>query len=129
MKKYMRSSKLRKIVVHCLDWSDEVDIDGDIFDDVYMEAATRVIEKNKDTPNFSVSIVMKCYDKKDENIPDKHFVYNTFFVLINAAMYAKAELLRLNFLKIHKIDIQKQGLKGYEPDTKQPPGSSNPSNN
>jgi hypothetical protein len=128
MKKSMKPSKLKKIVVKCLNWTDMVEIDGDIFDDVYMEAATRVVEKNRNTPDFSVSIVMMCYEKKDEKNSDKHICYNTYYVLVNAALYEKAELLRLNFLKTYAIDIQKQSLHGTEPGTEPNTGNAGDTN-
>lgn len=117
------SKKLKTIIVKCLDWFDKVDVDSEIHDDVYMEAATRVIEKNKNTPNFTVSIIMECYDKKDEKDPNKHFIYNTYFVLVNAGLHEKAEMLRLNFLKMNKIDLRKESIKGYDS------GNSDRSNN
>lgn len=126
MKKSMKPSKIKKIVVECLDWRDAIEIDSTIFDDVYMEAATRVIEKNKNTPDFSVAIVMKCYEDKDEKDPYKQFVYNTYYVLVNAALYDKAEMLRLNFLKVHGIDIKKQSLKSDESGKSKP---ADPTNN
>lgn len=113
MKKSTKSP-IKKVVVKCLNWTREVEVDSEIFDDVYVEAATRVIENNKTTPNFSISIIMECYEKKDENKPDKHYCYNTYFVLINAGMPEKAEMLRLNFLKENKIDLQKQSLRGND---------------
>ena len=127
MKKSIKPSKTKKVIVQSLDWSEEIDIDSTIFDDVYMEAATRAIEKNKDKPNFSVAIVIKCHKKENENDPNKHYCYNTYFVLLNAALYDKAELLRLNFLNTHGIDIQKQSINGDEPGS-QPP-TSKPTNN
>jgi len=129
MKKSMKAAKLRKIVVKCLNWTDEIEVDANLFDDVYMEAATRVIEKNRDTPDFTVAIIMVCYDKKDEKNINKHICYNTYFVLVNAALYEKAELLRLNFLKATKIDIQKQSLHGEGPDTNNSGTKPNPTSN
>jgi hypothetical protein len=116
MKKPMKAkTSIKTIVVKCLDWKQEVNVDADIFDDIYMEAATRVIESNRTKPNFSVSIVMECYDKKNSKDPNQHFVYNTYFVLVNAAMYEKEEILRLNFMKLHNgIDLKKQSLKEDE---------------
>jgi len=125
MKKATKPSKIKKVIVQSLDWSEEIGVDDTIFDDVYMEAATRAIEKNKDTPNFSVAIIIKCH-KKGETDLNKHYCYNTYFVLVNAALYEKAELLRLNFLNAHGIDIQKQSLNGDEPG---PTTTGNPTNN
>jgi hypothetical protein len=126
MKKSMKpSKKIKTIIVKCLNWSDKVEVDSEIHDDVYMEAATRVIEKNKKTPNFTVSVVMECYDKNDEKDPYKHIVYNTYFVLINAGLHEKAEMLRLNFLKVNKIDLQKQSLKGDESGNPNTPNTAN----
>lgn len=110
-------SKLKKVVVKCLDWTEEFEIDPTIFDDIYVEAATRALEKRKDGEKFLVTVVMECYIKSDVNKSNKHFVYNTYFVLINAGLHFKAEMMRLNFLKSHGIDLRKESLKGSEDET------------
>ena len=117
MKKYMKSSALKKIVVKCASlWMDEFEIDPEIFDDVYVEAATRSIEKRKDEPGFRVTVILETWEKKDFKKPDKHFCYNTYRILINAGMHQKAEMLRINFLQMHGIDLQKESLKGEDND-------------
>ena len=113
MKESMKPPTLKKIVVKCPDfWVDELEIDPEIFDDVYVEAATRAIEKRKDLDGFKVTVVLECWEKKDFKKLDKHFCYNTYYILINAGMYEKAEMLRLNFIRMHGIDLQKESLKG-----------------
>lgn len=110
-------SKLKKVVVKCLDWTEEFEIDPTIFDDIYMEAATRALEKRKDGEKFLVTVVMECYIKSDAKKSNKHYVYNTYFVLVNAGLHFKAEMMRLNFLKSHGIDLRKESLKGDEDGT------------
>lgn len=100
----------KKIIVESLDWVSEVTIDPNIFDDVFMEAATRVIEENKDVPEFEVAVTIECYEKKNINKPEKHHSYNVYFVLVNAGLYEKAEMLRLNFLKHHQIDLKLESV-------------------
>ena len=113
MKKCMKSSTLKKVVVKCSDfWMDEFEIDSEIFDDIYVEAATRAIEKRKDLPGFKVTFIIETWEKKDFKKPDKHYCYNTYRILINAGMHDKAEMLRLNFMRMHGIDLQKESLKG-----------------
>ena len=117
MKKYMKSSVIKKIVVKCRFsetdfWMDEYEVDSEIFDDVYMEAATRAIEKRKNLQGFRVTIILECWEKKDFKKPENHFCYNTYYVLINAGCHDKAEMLRFNFIKMHGIDLQKESLKG-----------------
>lgn len=132
MKNSMRS-KLKRVVVKCLDWIEEFDIDPNVFDDIYMEAATRALEKRKDGEKFLVTVVMETYIKSDVKKSQKHYVYNTYFVLINAALHFKAEMMRLNFLKSHGIDLRKESLKGDDNGTESnnsinptsPPTSSN----
>ena len=111
MSKSMKS-KLKKVIVKCLDWTEEFSIDPEIFDDIYMEAATRALEKRKDGEKFLVTVVMECYVKSDAKKSNKHFVYNTYFVLVNAGLHFKAEMMRLNFLKSHGIDLRKESLRG-----------------
>lgn len=113
----MKSSTLKKIVVKCASlWVDEFEIDSEIFDDVYIEAATRAIEKRKDEAGFRVTVVLECWEKKDFKKPEKHFCYNTYRILINAAMHEKAEMLRMNFLQMHGIDLQRESLRGDNED-------------
>ena len=113
MKKNMKLPSLKKIVVKCADfWKDEFEIDSVLFEDVYVEAATRSIEKRKDLPGFKVTIIIETWEKKDLKRPEKHFCYNTYLILINAGLHDKAEMLRLNFMRMHGIDLQKEHLKG-----------------
>jgi hypothetical protein len=108
----MKKSALKTVIVKCLNWEETIVVDSDVFEDYYMEAATRAIEKKKEEDNIEVAVVMECYEKKNEKKPNKHFVYNTYYVLVNAALYDKAELLRLNFMKLHGIDLKEESLKG-----------------
>lgn len=128
MKKYMKSSALKKIIVKCASlWIDEFEIDPEIFDDVYVEAATRAIEKRKEEPGFKVTVILETWEKKDFKRPEKHFCYNTYRILINAGMHKKAEMLRMNFLQMHGIDLQKESLKGEEDGNTNEPKSEPPS--
>ena len=91
----------KKIVVKCADfWMDEHEIDSEIFDDVYIESATRAVEKRKNQKGFQVAVIIECWEKKDFKRPEKHFCYNTYRVLINAGLHDKAEMLRNNFMKM-----------------------------
>ena len=109
----MKSPALKKVIVMCSDfWIDEIEIDPEMFDDIYVEAATRAVEKRKGLPGFKITVVLETWEKKDFKKPEKHFCYNTYFILINAGMYAEAEMLRLNFWRVRGIDLQKESLKG-----------------
>jgi hypothetical protein len=113
MKKYMKSSKIKKIVVKCANfWMDEFEIDSEIFDDVYVEAATRAVEKRQAIPGFKVGVIIECWEKKDFTKPLKHICYNTYRVLINAGLHDKAEMMRANFIKMYGTDLRNESLKG-----------------
>lgn len=117
MNKSMKSTTIKKVVVKCASlWSDEVEVDSSIFDDIYMEAATQAIEKRKTQPGLKVTVVLECWEKKDTKKADKHFCYNTYFVLVNCGLHEKAEQFRINFKKLHNIDLQKESLKGNPDD-------------
>jgi hypothetical protein len=118
MKKYMKSATLKKVVVKCSNfWMDEIEIDSEVFEDVYVEAATRAIEKRKDLPKFKLTVILECWEKRDFKKPEKHFCYNTYRVLINAGLHTKAEMFRINFMKMYGIDLQKESLKGENGNT------------
>lgn len=108
----MKATKLKTVSVKCAEfWEDTFDIDSSVYDDILMEAATRAVEKRKDMAGFTVAAMIECWESKYENDPDKHVPYNTYFVFINAGLHKKAENLRLNFFRKHKIDLQKESLK------------------
>jgi hypothetical protein len=108
----MKAPALKIVAVKCSTfWNDEFEIDPNIFDDIYLEAATRAIEKRKDLPGFKVAVMIECWEKKHVDNSNKHICYNTYFILINSGLHNKAEMLRLNFFKEHKIDLQKESLK------------------
>ena len=123
MKNYMKSSKIKKIVVKAGDfWMDELEIDSELFDDVYVEAATRAIEKRENVP-FKVGVIIETWEKKDFKKPEKHYCYNTYRVLINAGLHKKGENFRQNFIKLHGVDLQKESLKGENGDSAKQPES------
>ncbi len=114
----MKLKGLKTVIVKCFNWEDEIEVDSDVTNDVLMEAATEAVEKRKDLDGFKVAVVMECYEKKNIKDPEKHFMYNTYFVLVNASLHEKAEMLRLNFLKQHGIDLQRESLKGGDDTSK-----------
>lgn len=116
MKKSIKST-LKNVVVRCATlWEDEVKVDSEIFDDIYMEAATRCVEKRKNDEDFKLAIILECWEKKDVKNPLKHICYNSYYVMINAALYKKAEILRSNFMALHRMDLKKESVKGESED-------------
>ena len=82
----------------------EFEIDNDIFDDPFMEAATRAIERTKQIKSVGALIgpVAECWDR---DTPKVSVVYNMYWLLVNAACYKKAELLREKFKMQHDEDL------------------------
>jgi hypothetical protein len=118
LKKQMKSSKIKTIVVECklkdsLDIK-EYDVDAEIFDDIYLEAATRFAEQHVKKQNVKIAPILTAYEKKDEKDFDKHYCYNSYYIIINAGFYKKAEIMRKNFLMVVGIDLQKESLKSKD---------------
>jgi hypothetical protein len=113
-----KSSTLKKIVVKSLDWSFELDVDSEMCEDILLEAATRIIEKNKRTKGFKLAVIMECFEKKNAKVADKHYVYNTYYVMINAGLYEKAEQLRSEFKKTFNVDLKTEPLYGQSKSNK-----------
>ena len=102
------NSKLKTIVVKLTaDNISEFDIDVNVFDDPFMEAATRAIEKTKTKSHGVVRPVAECWDK---NSPKKTLLYNSYWLLVNAACYSKAELLREKFRMQTDHDLSKEPM-------------------
>lgn len=100
--------KFKKILVKSAGWEEEVIIDSDIFDDIFLEACTRVLENHIKVGNLLVSPFMETRLKRGKNI----YIFNTYKILINASFHEYAENLRENFKRESNIDLSKEPIKG-----------------
>ena len=116
MRKIMKSSATKTVVVRLTaDNVQEFDIDTELFDDPYMEAATRAVEKTRSQKHGIVRAITECWEKKDSK---KAVMYNSYWVLVNAACYKKAEILREKFKMQTDCDLATQpyhGTRKYRP--------------
>ena len=104
-KRNMKMSALKTVVVRLTaDNTSEFEIDGESFNDEFMEAATRAVEKTKKNRGI-IHPVISCWYK---NTPDKVQMYNSYWVLINAGCHNKAEVLREKFKMQHNVDLSKE---------------------
>jgi hypothetical protein len=89
----MPTANIKTVVVRITsDNVKEVDVDMDIFDDPYMEAATRSVEIYRKSKHGTVRAIIECWDKVPPNAA-RH-LYNSYWVLVNAACHEKAEHVR-----------------------------------
>ena len=107
MEKTMKSSTIKTIVVSLTDNLSEFEIDTDVFDDPYMEAATRAVEKFRKVRGAIIRPITNCWDKKT---PKKPEMYNSYWILVNAGCYAKAEQLREKFKAQNDVDLKNEPL-------------------
>ena len=102
----MKSSAIKTIVVQfTADDIQEFEIDVGVFEDPFMEAATRAIEVSKNRRGSIIRATTNCWEKDNVKKPA---LYNSYWILVNAACYAKAELLREKFKAQTDIDLAKQ---------------------
>ncbi len=100
-------------MVKCANWSEIVDIDETIFDDYCAEACTQILEIKFKNETCVVSAFLQCVIiNKNKKASKKIYTYNTYKILINAALYKKAEILRQIFFKSTKIDLSLEPIKG-----------------
>jgi len=99
---------IKKLYVHSADWEKYIDIDSDIFDDVFIEACTRVLDDNLKNKNMSVAPFMESRLKRGKTT----YIFNTYKILINAGYYRYAENLRIHFKRQSKIDLRDEPIKG-----------------
>lgn len=114
----MKSLKVKTIVVECK-LKDSIDtkqfnVDEDIFDDIYLEAATRFAEAYVKEKNQKIAPILSTYEKKDVKNVNKHYCYNSYYIIINAGFHKKAEIMRKNFLAAAGIDLSKEALKSSD---------------
>lgn len=106
----MKSSATRTIVVQLTAENvQEFDIDLGLFTDPFLEAATRAVEKSKNQKGSIIRPVAQCWEKDN---PKKGSLYNSYWVLVNAACYAKAEQLREKFKAQTDCDLKDEPMCG-----------------
>ncbi len=107
MQKTMKSSTNKVVIVKINGKRHQVTVDAADFDDIFIEAATRVIEQYKKDPTFfhKIRIIGECYEKADEKNVEKHFQINMYHILNNASLFSIAELLREKTKNLHKVDL------------------------
>ena len=120
IKNQMKPSQIKTIVVECKmkDSYDtkEFEVDCEIFDDIFLEAATRFVEQHIKPPNARIPPILTAYEKKNYKNINKHFCYNSYYVIINAGFYKKAEVMRRNFISMSGIDLKKEKIKSDNKD-------------
>lgn len=106
----MKSSTIKTIVVRLTaDNIEEFDVDTDIFDDPFMEAATRAVEKARLRKHGIIRPITECWEKKN---PKRAGLYNSYWILVNASCYSKAEILREKFRLQSDCDLAKEPVRG-----------------
>lgn len=111
----MKASKIKTVVVECklkdsLD-TKEYDVDSEIFDDVYLEAATRFAGEHVKKNNAKIAPILFTYEKKDSKNYNKQFTINSYYVIINAGFHKKAEIMRKNFKEFSGVDLKNEVIK------------------
>lgn len=102
----MKAKALKTIVVRfSKDGTHEFEIDSNIFDDPYLEAATRACEKIRNDKGAIIRAITECWEKTN---PKRSAMYNSYWILVNAACYDKAEELREKFKAQTDCDLAKE---------------------
>lgn len=110
----MKTSTIKKIVVKLSsDNIFEIDVDTDIFDDPHLEAATQAIELCKQKKYGIIRPIMECWNKKDAKVSKKHHLFNSYWILVNASLYEKAELLREKFKTQTNVDLSTEPIRAH----------------
>ena len=100
---------MKKVTVTSGDWKKTIEIESDIFDDIYAEACTRILESMAKDKQIRLAPVMICWEEND--IGKKLITYNSYKILINAGLHKPAEFLRKNLYKQTKIDWATEPIK------------------
>ena len=106
----MKPSTNKVVIVKINGKRHQITIDSEIHDDVFIEAATRIVEKYKGDSTFfhKIRIIGECYEKPDEGNIERHHQINMYHILLNAGLFSIAELLREKTKNLHKIDLMKE---------------------
>jgi hypothetical protein len=102
----MKSPTLKSVAVHCAKRKEVFEVDNALFDNVHLEAATRLIEKHWRDPHFNLTAGILCYDMAEGKIASKAVTCNAYFVCVNAGLYEQAERVRETCKGMLHIDLK-----------------------
>jgi len=103
-----------KLTVSCSDWSREITVDDEIFDDIFIEAATQAIEdvfKTEKISELKLNMVMLVFHSNKKR---KSRLMNTYKIMINAGLHKYAETFRSELMKAYKIDFNEEPISASE---------------
>jgi len=83
-----------------------VEVDSEIFDDVFLEACTRVVELNIKENNQTVSPYMETVEVDKKKVR----IFNTYKILVNAGYHGLAKKLRNMIMESSKIDLMNEPI-------------------
>ena len=117
MVKNMKASAIKTFVVRLSkDSIHEIDVDCELFEDPFLEAETRAVEKEKLNKDVILRPILECWEKKN---PKRKVMSNGYWVLVNAGRYDRAERLREKFKIQTDCDLATQpyhGTRKYKPE-------------
>lgn len=96
------------IIVKCAGWEMDVSVNAEDFDDIYIEACTRALEKNIKSSKMIVAPFMEARLKKSKTV----YIFNSYKILSNAGFHTFAENLRTNVRREMKVDLRNEPMKG-----------------
>ena len=104
----MIQSKKKSLLVNNANEESAIDVEPDLFEDIFLEACTRLLERNIKSGNYTVGPYINVRLKRSRS---KIYTYNTYLVLINASHHYYAENLRTAFKKQTSIDLKCEPMK------------------
>jgi len=108
MTKKTKAKTISTVIIKLMDESYEITLnDSALYDDVLLEACTRLLEDNIKNKNLNVTAFMEAKFKNEKNT----HLYNTYKVLINGSFHRYAENLRKTCIYVWKVDLSKEPIK------------------
>lgn len=108
MTNIMKSSVNKVVIVKINKKTHQVTVDSSVFDNIFIEAATQVVEKYKKDMTFfnKICIIGEAYLKENKEKIVEHYQVNLYHILLNAGFYSMAELLRQKTKDLHNVDLK-----------------------
>ena len=98
----------KTIIVKCAGWESDISVNSDDFEDIFVEACTRALEKHIRSSKVMVAPFMEAKLKKSKTV----YIFNSYKILANAGFHTFAENLRNNVRREMKVDLRDEPIKG-----------------
>ena len=101
---------IKTVIVNGVNWEEEIKVDTELHDDIYVEACTQAVERKRNAKKLELAIVIYAKLKTNKK-NSKSYTLNSYKILLNASLFKEAELMRKAGIEECSVDFLNEKIK------------------